>query len=307
MTNAVETVETAETAAGGVIGTLGGCIDEQLGEGGRIVSQAIEWLSEKGLGFAVNLAVAAVMFVVGFFLIKLISAAVGKALQKPGAKRSLFSTFIASVVTKSCWALLAIMILSRLGIDVAPLIAGLGVTGFILGFAFQESLGNLASGMMIAINEPFKVGDTVEAAGHLGKILEMNMMATVMATADNKRIVLPNKSVWGGPITNFSALKTRRVDMQIGIAYGEDIEKAIGIVKETLSRIPGVLAEPEPAVAVAALDSSQVTLNVRPWVDGADYWSVLSETLKRVKDEFDRAGVEIPFPQITVHSAQDAK
>ena len=92
--------------------------------------------------------------------------------------------------------------------------------------------------------------------------------------------------------------------MQIGIACGEDIEKAIGIVKETLSRIPGVLAEPEPAVAVAALDSSQVTLNVRPWVDGADYWSVLSETLKRVKDEFGRAGVEIPFPQITVHTAQ---
>jgi len=259
------------------------------------------------MDFAVNLLLSAIIFVVGYFLIRLISAAVKKALSKPGVKRSLFATFIASVVTKTCWALLAIMILSRLGLDVAPLIAGLGVTGFILGFAFQESLGNLASGMMIAINEPFKVGDTVEAAGHLGKILEVNMMATVMATADNKRIVLPNKSVWGGPITNFSALKTRRVDMQIGIAYGEDIEKAIAIVKETLSRIPGVLAEPEPAVAVAGLDSSQVTLNVRPWVQGGDYWSVLSETLKSVKAEFDKAGVEIPFPQITVHTAQDAK
>ena len=303
MTNAVETVETAETAAGGVIGTLGGCIDEQLGEGGRIVSQAIEWLSEKGLGFAVNLAVAAVMFVVGFFLIKLISAAVGKALQKPGAKRSLFATFIASVVTKSCWALLAIMILSRLGIDVAPLIAGLGVTGFILGFAFQESLGNLASGMMIAINEPFKVGDTVQAAGHLGTIREMNMMATVMTSADNKKIVLPNKSVWGGPITNFSALSIRRVDMQVGIAYGEDISKAVAIVKDVLSRMPGVLDDPAPTVAVAGLDSSQITLNIRPWAQSTEYFDILSETLKSVKEEFDKAGVEIPFPQITVHNA----
>ena len=304
MTNVVETAEAAAEASSGVIDTIGNCFEEQLGEGGRVFSQVLEWLAQKGIGFAVNLAVSVLLFVVGFFLIKLISAGVKKALQKPGAKRSLFATFIASVVTKSCWALLAIMILSRLGLDVAPLIAGLGVTGFILGFAFQESLGNLASGMMIAINEPFKVGDVVEAAGHLGKILEMNMMATVMATADNKRIVLPNKSVWGGPITNFSALKTRRVDMQIGIAYGEDIEKAMGIVKETLSRIPGVLADPEPVISVAGLDSSQVTLNVRPWVQGEDYWAVLSETLKTVKAEFDKAGVEIPFPQITVHTAQ---
>jgi len=300
MTNEVEAV--CGTAAG-VATAAKSCLGGHLEEGNRAVGEMLRWLTEKGTAFAVDLAVSAVILVIGYFAIKLISAAIDKALRKPDMKKSLFAVFIASVVTKTCWALLIIMVLSRLGLNVAPLIAGLGVTGFILGFAFQETLGNFAAGMMIAINEPFKVGDTVQAAGHLGTIREMNMMATVMTSADNKKIVLPNKSVWGGPITNFSALSIRRVDMQVGIAYGEDISKAVAIVKDVLSRMPGVLDDPAPTVAVAGLDSSQITLNIRPWARSTEYFDILSETLKNVKEEFDKAGVEIPFPQITVHNA----
>ncbi|MBR7180117.1 MAG: mechanosensitive ion channel family protein [Kiritimatiellae bacterium] len=300
MTNEVEAV--CGTAAG-VATAAKSCLGGHLEEGNRAVGEMLRWLTEKGTAFAVDLAVSAVILVIGYFAIKLISAAIDKALRKPDMKKSLFAVFIASVVTKTCWALLIIMVLSRLGLNVAPLIAGLGVTGFILGFAFQETLGNFAAGMMIAINEPFKVGDTVQAAGHLGTIREMNMMATVMTSADNKKIVLPNKSVWGGPITNFSALSIRRVDMQVGIAYGEDISKAVAIVKDVLSRMPGVLDDPAPTVAVAGLDSSQITLNIRPWAQSTEYFDILSETLKSVKEEFDKAGVEIPFPQITVHNA----
>ena len=300
MTNEVEAV--CGTAAG-VATAAKSCLAGHLEEGNRAVGEMLRWLTEKGTAFAVDLAVSAVILAIGYFAIKLISAAIDKALRKPDMKKSLFAVFIASVVTKTCWALLIIMVLSRLGLNVAPLIAGLGVTGFILGFAFQETLGNFAAGMMIAINEPFKVGDTVQAAGHLGTIREMNMMATVMTSADNKKIVLPNKSVWGGPITNFSALSIRRVDMQVGIAYGEDISKAVAIVKDVLSRMPGVLDDPAPTVAVAGLDSSQITLNIRPWARSTEYFDILSETLKNVKEEFDKAGVEIPFPQITVHNA----
>ena len=300
MTNEVEAV--CGTAAG-VATAAKSCLGGHLEEGNRAVGEMLRWLTEKGTAFAVDLAVSAVILAIGYFAIKLISAAIDKALRKPDMKKSLFAVFIASVVTKTCWALLIIMVLSRLGLNVAPLIAGLGVTGFILGFAFQETLGNFAAGMMIAINEPFKVGDTVQAAGHLGTIREMNMMATVMTSADNKKIVLPNKSVWGGPITNFSALSIRRVDMQVGIAYGEDISKAVAIVKDVLSRMPGVLDDPAPTVAVAGLDSSQITLNIRPWARSTEYFDILSETLKNVKEEFDKAGVEIPFPQITVHNA----
>jgi len=156
---------------------------------------------------------------------------------------------------------------------------------------------------MIAINEPFKVGDVVDAAGYSGVIMEVNMMATIMKTADGKRITIPNKSVWGGPIVNYNTLGLRRVDLQVGIDYGEDVSHAIDVIREAVSSVPGVLADPAPGVAVASLNDSAVQINVRPWVKSEDYWTVASATLSTVKDELKRAGVKIPFPQIEVHQA----
>ena len=290
-------------ASVGVKAVVANSLSSQLSAGQDLYQQSVTWISEKGVDFAINVISAALIFLVGWLVIRLIGAAVLRALTRNGKKKTLFTSFVSSVVMKICWAILLVMVLGRLGVDVAPLIAGFGVTGFILGFAFQESLGNLASGMMIAINEPFKVGDVVDAAGHTGAIVEVNMMATVMATADNKRIVLPNKSVWGGPIVNYSALDKRRVDLQVGIAYGENVERAISVIRETVAKVPGVLAEPAPAVAVAGLDESQVTINVRPWSKNGDYWAVYSGVLQAVKEELDRAGIEIPFPQVMVHTA----
>ena len=271
-----------------------------LDTGMNFVGRLKEWMAGRGVDLLTNLLVSAVILLVGWVVIRLVDKALRKAMARANRK-VLLVNFIVSVVTKVGWAILLVTILSRLGVDVTPLIAGLGVTGFILGFAFQESLGNLASGLMIAINEPFKVGDVVDAAGHTGSVLEVNMMATVMLTPDNKRIVLPNKGVWGGPIVNYSAMDTRRVDLQVGIAYGEDVEKAVSVIRDAVRRVPGVLATPEPAVAVAGLDASQVTINVRPWAKNADYWSVRSATLQTVKEELDRVGIEIPFPQVVVH------
>ena len=271
-----------------------------LDTGMNFVGRLKEWMAGSGVDLLTNLLVSAVILLVGWVVIRLVDKALRKAMARANRK-VLLVNFIVSVVTKVGWAILLVTILSRLGVDVTPLIAGLGVTGFILGFAFQESLGNLASGLMIAVNEPFKVGDVVDAAGHTGSVLEVNMMATVMLTPDNKRIVLPNKGVWGGPIVNYSAMDTRRVDLQVGIAYGEDVEKAVSVIRDAVRRVPGVLATPEPAVAVAGLDASQVTINVRPWAKNADYWSVRSATLQTVKEELDRVGIEIPFPQVVVH------
>ena len=271
-----------------------------LDTGMNFVGRLKEWMAGSGVDLLTNLLVSAVILLVGWVVIRLVDKALRKAMARANRK-VLLVNFIVSVVTKVGWAILLVTILSRLGVDVTPLIAGLGVTGFILGFAFQESLGNLASGLMIAINEPFKVGDVVDAAGHTGSVLEVNMMATVMLTPDNKRIVLPNKGVWGGPIVNYSAMDTRRVDLQVGIAYGEDVEKAVSVIRDAVRRVPCVLATPEPAVAVAGLDASQVTINVRPWAKNADYWSVRSATLQTVKEELDRVGIEIPFPQVVVH------
>ena len=191
MTNEVEVAEKVTGAFGA-----------QLNEGREVASQVMTWVTEKGLDFAVNLLTAALILVVGWLVIKLIDALVRKALMRGKAKQTLFVNFVCSVVSKACWAVLLIMVAGRLGVNVAPLIAGLGVTGFILGFAFQESLGNLASGLMIAINEPFKIGDYVIVAGLEGTILKVDMMATVLATGDNKTVSIPNSSVVAAQIVN---------------------------------------------------------------------------------------------------------
>ena len=272
--------------------------------GRKLADMVLEWITHDGVAFATRAAVALVMLLVGWLVIRVVSAAARRAVSRGRKSNSLFATFIASVVTKTCWAILLIMVLGRLGIDVAPLVAGLGVTGFIVGFAFQESLGNLASGMMIAINEPFKVGDFVSAGGHEGSVLEVNMMATVLATPDNKRITIPNKSVWGGPITNYTALGRRRVDMQVGVAYGADVARALEVIRAAVMSVPDVLPEPEPTVAVAGLDASAVTINVRPWSRSGDYWGVYSATLRAVKEALGENGIEIPYPQLVVHSAK---
>ena len=289
------------TAASGVTATLCNELNTHLSQGQELLNQVISWLTDKGLSFAISLLAAILILVVGSFVIKGIVAMIGKAVTKSGKSNALFANFVRNATSKVCWIVLIVIVLEKLGVNVGPIIAGLGVTGFILGFAFQESLGNLASGLMIAINEPFKIGDYVIVAGLEGSVLKVDMMATVLATPDNKKIVIPNKSAWGAPITNFSALGRRRVDIQIGIDYTCDVSKAIKIAMSTLPTIPGVLQDPAPAVSVAQLADSSITLNIRPWAEGANYWSVYSDTQVAIMEAFEKSGINIPFPQLTVH------
>ena len=270
-------------------------------QGRSMWSKFVDWLSTGGAHFAVNLLVAVLILVVGAILTRLAKNAATKMLQRNGKGGQLFSRFVLSVIDKTCWAFLLVMAIKQVGIDVTPIIAGIGVTGFILGFAFQESLGNLASGLMIAMNEPFRVGDFVSVAGLDGTILEVNMMATVLSTADNKKVVIPNKNAWGAPIVNYSAMGKRRVDLTISVSYGTDLDKALAIAAEAVGQVPGVLADPAPGISIGSLDSSAVVLNVRPWSAVADYWAVYSATYKAVKEAFDANGVSIPFPQLDVH------
>ena len=247
---------------------------------------------------------ALLILLIGGLVVKGIVAAVRKSLAKAKRVDELLRTFICSVVSKTCWAILFVVALGRLGVDVGPLVASLGVTGVVLGFAFKESLGSLASGLMIALNHPFRVGDYIIAGGVEGSVTELNMMATVLATADNKKITVPNASVWGSAITNFSALGKRRVDTVVGVAYGTDLTKAVEVARAALTNVPGVLDDPAPAVAVGSLGKSAVTINVRPWAACADYWAVFSGAQQAVKEAFEREGITIPFPQINVHMAK---
>lgn len=251
---------------------------------------------------AINLGYAGLMLAVGYFAIKYGSMLLHKALAKAeNGKYALVVRFVTSVAEKVAWTFVVVMVLEKLGVDIGPIIAGLGVTGFVLGFAFQESLGSLASGMMIAINQPFKVGDFVNVSGNEGTITALDMMAVTLATPDNRKITIPNKAAWGQPIINYSALDKRRVEIIVGIAYGADISLAKSTALETVKAIPGVLEDPAPMAEVKSLDDSAVTLTVRCWAKTPDFWKVYFAGVQSVKEAFDRVGVEIPFRQMDLY------
>lgn len=272
----------------------------EVSQGREIVDVALRWLAENGISFLINVLVALLLLTVGTVAIRSLTCATHKALVKSGRVNALLQNFLCSVVNKTAWVLLLMVVLQRLGVNIAPLIAGLGVTGFILGFAFQESLGNLAAGMMIAINQPFQVGDYVTVGTISGTVRELNMMAATLFTADNVKVVVPNKVIWGSPITNYTATDKRRLEIAVGIAYGADIAKAKRIALEVLRADARVLADPAPIAEVIAMGNSSVNLVLRPWATPATYWDAFFALNHAVKEAFDRNGIEIPFPQMDV-------
>jgi small conductance mechanosensitive channel len=191
--------------------------------------------------------------------------------------------------------------LSQLGIALGPVLTGLGIMGFVVGFALQDTLGNFAAGMMILIYRPFDVGDMIEAAGVFGKVSAMSMVSTTILTIDNQTLVLPNGKIWGDVIKNVTDQRQRRVDMTFGISYHDDIPKAEKVFEGILAEHPKVLDDPEPFVRLHKLGDSSVDFIVRPWVKTDDYWDVYWDVTREVKLRLDREGISIPFPQRDVH------
>ncbi len=259
------------------------------------------WIFENGPAYAVDFVVFILLLIIGKIIIGTICNVASKALSKAERVSDLLKKFALDSLRKVLWVVVLMVALPRIGIDVAPLIAGLGVAGFVIGFAFQETLGNLASGVMILLNQPFKNGDFVEAGGHSGVVRELNLMATTMTSGDNRKIIIPNKAVWGGSITNFSTLGTRRVDLTVGIGYTSDIAKAQATLYRILKSNDKIIADPAPVVEVVELADCSVNFVVRPWCATADYWAVHCDVTRKVKEEFDKEGIEIPFPQMDVH------
>ena len=266
----------------------------------------VNWLSEKGADFAIDFVAAVIIILVGMLVIRVMTKLLKRVVERKVGDREMLERFLMSVAVKGAWAVLIMIVLDKLGVAVGPLIAGLGATGFILGFAFQESLGSLAAGIMIAFNQPFKLGDYVFVGGHEGTVKQLDMMAVVLATGDNRKITIPNKQAWGGPIINYSALELRRVDIAIGITYGADITKAKEIAKNALAALPAVLKDPAPMSEVKSLDDSAVVLTSRAWVKNADYWPTFFAANQRVKEAFDASNISIPFPQVDVHMVKEA-
>jgi len=249
----------------------------------------------------INLISAIIIIIIGYFVSVFIRRYIRKAMIK--AKMSEILAEFTSRVAKILIIIFIIAIaIGFLGIDVGSAIISISVvSGFVFGFALQDTLGNLAAGFMIAITKPFRVGDFVDIAGESGKINNVGASITTMTTVDNKRVIIPNSKIWGNPIVNYTALKLRMIDMRVGISYSDNIGKAITTTMDVLKKNKKVLDDPAPTVAVAELADSSVNLLVRPWIKTSDYWTTRWELTQKIKEAFDKEGISIPFPQTDVH------
>jgi len=300
-------LETAEYSK--LLITSTGKITEDIFQEGVAVSlfsewwqQSRGWILENGASLVFQLIIIILILIAFRFLAALVSKVITRGLDKSKLQVShLFREFAISTSRKAVMLLGILVVLSQIGIDVGPMLAGLGVAGFVIGFALKDTLSNFASGMMILVYRPFDVGDAVEVDGVVGKVQAMTLVSTTVLTFDNQQLMIPNNNIWGNTIKNITARKVRRVDMTFGIGYGDDIEKAEAILWKIVKEHPLVLEDPEPVIKLSALGASSVDFVVRPWSNTADYWNVYWDITRSVKMEFDKAGVSIPFPQSDVH------
>ena len=252
------------------------------------------------LPWGIKIALAIAIFYIG----RIVVAAVVKVAGKFMSARNMDEILVKFLSSILHWVLLLFVViasLSQLGIDTTSLVALLGAAGLAIGLSLQSSLANFAAGVMLIVFRPFTKGDFVEVAGTSGSVDNISIFTTTLTTPDNKEVIVPNGSVIGNNIVNYSARPTRRVDMVFGIGYGDDIKKAKELLEQIVAADSRVLAEPAPVVALGELADSSVNFLVRPWVNAEDYWSVLWDTTETVKLKFDEAGISIPYPQMDVH------
>ncbi len=243
---------------------------------------------------------AILILIIGRIISGLLGRVVGRALIRGNVDVSLRG-FLISLTRIAVMAFAVVASLAKFGVETTSFVAVLGAAGFAVGFALQGSLGNFASGVMILIFKPIKVGDLVEIAGYLGIVDEIGLFVTIIITPDNQKVIVPNGKITSDVINNVNGMGTRRVDMSAGISYSDDIEKAKSICMEVMAKNEKVLADPAPYVGVSEMGDSSVNLAVRPWCKGEDYWMVHFEITQGIKEAFDAAGVVIPFPQRDVH------
>lgn len=261
-------------------------------------------LQEKGMDLGIDLgikiATALAIFLVGKFVVRLVVSAIAKLMQKQEVDKTL-ETFICNLVRTALMVVVVIAAIGAIGIETTSFIAIFGAAGLAVGLALQGSLSNFASGVLIVLFRPYRVGDWIEAAGISGSVEQVQILTTILKTGDNKQIIVPNSQIMDSIITNYSANDTRRVDMVVGVSYSDDIDKVRETIMELIAADDRILAEPAPRIAVSQLADSSVNFIVRPWVKTSEYWDVLFDLTEAVKKRFDKEGISIPFPQQDVH------
>ena len=269
-------------------------------------NRMMEFLQNNGLDSTTfvtlgkNLIVAILIYYIGRFAVRLVVGGLRKVMQRQNVEKTL-ETFVCNLVRIALMVMVIIAAIGALGIQTTSFIAIFGAAGLAVGLALQGSLSNFAAGVLIVLFRPYRVGDFVEAAGVSGTVEQVQILTTILKTADNKQIIVPNSQIMGSIITNYSANETRRVDLTVGVSYDDDIDKVLATLRELVDADERILKEPECLIKVQALADSSVNFVVRPWVNSADYWGVYFDLTEAIKKRFDQDGITFPFPQQDVH------
>ena len=267
---------------------------------GMTGEQIIDMAIRGTLDAIVRIAIACVIFYVGRWIVRRLTTVIHKIFVKRDVEASL-ATFLLSLVNISMTFILIIIVISFLGIDTTSFIAIFASAGLAVGMALSGTLQNFAGGVLVLLLKPYRVGDFIEAQGQTGTVKAITLFSTVLATPDNKNIILPNGGMSTGIINNYSKENIRRVDWTFGIAYGDDYDKAKATIASLLEADDRVMKYPAYFIALGALADSSVNITVRAWVASEDYWGVFFDMNEKVYKTFPKEGLNIPFPQMDVH------
>jgi small conductance mechanosensitive channel len=257
-------------------------------------------LQTTGVDLAINVVKAVLIFYIGKFVVGLIVRTVRRIMAKRDIEDTL-ENFVISLLRMVLMLFVVIATVGALGMQTTSFVAVLGAAGLAIGLALQGSLANFASGVLIVLFKPYRVGDFIEAAGIAGTVDHVEILTTVFNTGDNKKVIVPNGQVMGSIITNYSANPIRRIDMVVGVSYSDDLDKVRAALEELVAADDRILDEPAHKIAVSELADSSVNFVVRPWVKTEDYWGVKFDLTEAIKKRFDKEGISIPFPQQDVH------
>ncbi len=269
------------------------------------LKEALPGLMELVTTWGIKVLGALTVLAIGRMIAGLMRRMVIKGMQRAKFDATLIP-FLSGMVYYLLLTLVIIAVLGLFGVPTAQFVAILGAAGLAVGLALQGTLANFAAGVMLLVFRPFRVGDFVEVGGSAGSVVAIHVFSTTMNTGDNVRIVVPNGTVWGAVIKNYSVNDTRRNDMVVGVSYDDDLGKVIEIIKGVLAADSRVLQDPQPLVAVDEMADSSMNLVVRPWCKREDYWELRRDLTRKLKEELEGAGCSIPFPQQDVHMHQVA-
>lgn len=267
-------------------------------------SEYIKELIDKGIDLGVEAGKSIVIAVIIYFVGKVLISLLNRMLRGVMERRKVdpaIQSFLGSLVNILLMILLVVSVVSALGVNTTSFAALLASAGVAVGMALSGNLQNLAGGIVILLFRPFRVGDYIEAQGTGGTVGEIQIFHTILTTPDNKKIYLPNGALSSGNITNYSKEPLRRVDFTVAVEYGEDIDKVRKALKDILDKDDRILQEPAPVIVLGALADSSVNMTVRVWVRSENYWDVFFRTNETIYNEFNRLGINFPYPQLTIH------